>query len=131
FWAFDEQGKPLTLSKNEAACAQNASPLSGQGTPPPTNTMVTSYLGIYTPTIQQQQQQLANMLRQKCVTGVVVKAQIGGQPAGLASQLMVTIVEVGADLRSAFAAELYLQQAANAKVNQQLKTDQQTAAPKF
>jgi hypothetical protein len=130
-WAFDEQGKPLTLSKNDAQCARGESPISQQGFPPTTNYMMTSYLGLYTPTPQQQQYQIANMLRSKCVKGVVVKAEIAGPPGGLASQLIVTITEIAADLRDAFAAELYLQKAANAQANQQLKNDQQQAAPKF
>jgi len=71
------------------------------------------------------------MLRSKCVKGVVVKADIGVPPGAVASGLTVTITEIAADLRAAFAAEIYLERAANAQANQELKNDQKQAAPKF
>jgi len=127
-WAFDEQGNALKLSKNEAQCARGEGPLSQGGNNPPY--ALQSYLGLYVPT-PQQQQQLTNLLRSKCVKGVIVQAQIGGNSSGIVGGMTVMITEVAADLRNAFAAELYLQQAANAQADQQRVKDQQTPAPKF
>jgi len=128
-WAFDEQGNALTLSKNDAQCARNEGPMSQGGNNPPY--LLQSYLGLWVPTPQQQQQQLTNMLRSKCVKGVVVQAQFDGNSSGVVGGMMMIITEVAADLRNAFAAELYLQQAANAQADQQRIKNQQTPAPKF
>jgi hypothetical protein len=130
-WAFDEQGKPLTLSKSDATCARGEGPISQQGYPPPNAYSMTSYLGILTPVPLQQQQAIASVLRSKCVKGIIVTADLGAQPGGMSQQLQVTIVDTAEDLRDAFAAEIYLQQSANAKASQQLKNAQQQSAPTF
>jgi hypothetical protein len=93
--------------------------------------VLASYVGLlYNPGAPPLQQQLAPVLRGRC-SFVLVTAQIIGQPAGPANGLTVTIQELPEDLRDAFNAEAYLQQAANAQSNQQLKNAQQQAAPKF
>ncbi|HEX3847765.1 MAG TPA: hypothetical protein VHV81_10335, partial [Steroidobacteraceae bacterium] len=58
-------------------------------------------------------------------------AWINGTPGGTANGLLVTISEVAADMRAAFAAENYIRQAKNAQANQQLKNAQQQATPAF
>jgi len=129
-WAFDEQGNGLALSKKDAECAKNEATRSPGGSFPP-YVLQGSILGLYVPTAQQQQQQLTSMLRSLCVKGVIVQAQVFGSNNGTVVQMTVTITEVAADLRNAFAVELYLQQAANAQADQQRIKDQQTPAPKF
>jgi hypothetical protein len=62
---------------------------------------------------------------------VQVVAWINGTPGGTANGLLVTISEVAADMRAAFAAENYIRQAKNAQANQQLKNAQQQATPAF
>ncbi len=130
-WAFDEQGKPLTLSQNDATCAKGEGLISQQGYGPPNPYLMTSYLGISTPVPQLQQQTITRVLRMKCVRGIVVTADISGRPGGMAQQLQVTITEVAVDLRDAFAAEIYLQQSANAQAKQQVQNAQQQSGPKF
>jgi len=123
-WAFDEQGKALPAPRKPVSCRGI---ISQQGNLIP----LTSYLGlIYTGTPPPLQQQLTPIMRGRC-SYILVQAQINGQPNGPANVLTVIIQELPEDLRDAFAAEAYMQQAANAQSNQQLKNAQQQAAPKF
>ena len=62
---------------------------------------------------------------------IQVVAWINGTPGGTANTLLVTISEIAADLRAAFAAENYIRQERNAQSNQQLKNAQQQATPTF
>jgi hypothetical protein len=127
-WAFDEQGKALPAPPKPVSCRGI---ISQQGYPPPNPYSMTSYLGlIYTGTPPPLQQQLTPVMRGRC-SFVLVQAQINGQPNGPANVLTVIIQELPEDLRDAFAAETYIQQAAKAQSNQQLKNAQQQAAPKF
>lgn len=138
-WAFDEQGKALPAPPKPVSCRGI---LSQQGYPgtsaipggpftPYNPQMLASYLGLlYNPGAPPLQQQLTPVMRGRC-SFVLVQAQINGQPNGPASVLTVIIQELPEDLRDAFNAEAYLQQAANAQSNQQLKNAQQQAAPQF
>ena len=127
-WAFDEQGKPLPAPKPPVQCAGI---LSTQGYPPPNPYSMTSYVGVFTTgTPPPLQQQLTPILRNRC-SFILVTAQINSQPGGSANGFTVIIQELPEDLRDAFAAEIYMEQAANAQSNQQLKNAQQQAAPKF
>jgi len=123
-WAFDEQGKALPAPPKPVSCRGI---ISQQGSLIP----LTSYLGLsYTGTPPPLQQQLTPIMRGRC-SYILLQAQISGQPNGPANALTVIIQELPEDLRDAFAAETYIQQAANARSNQQLKNAQQQAAPKF
>lgn len=123
-WAFDEQGKALPAPPKPVSCRGI---ISQQGTLIP----LASYLGlIYAGTPPPLQQQLTPIMRGRC-SYILVRAQINGQPNGPANVLTVIIQELPEDLRDAFAAETYMQQAAKAQSNQQLNNAQQQAAPKF
>jgi hypothetical protein len=123
-WAFDEQGKALPAPPKPISCRGI---ISQQGTLIP----LTSYLGISPTTAPQiQQQQLTTLMRGRC-SYIFVQARINGQPNGPANELTVIIQELPEDVRDAFAAEAYMQQAAKAQSNQQLNNAQQQAAPKF
>jgi hypothetical protein len=132
-WAFDEQGKPLTLSKADATCANagGGGLVSQQGYPANNPYLMSNYIMIQTPTPSLQQSNINSLLRSKCLKGIVVKADIAGHPGGLASGMSITIIDVVTDLRNAFNAEIYLENAANATASQQQKNAEQQAAPKF
>lgn len=127
-WAFDEQGKALPAPPKPVSCRGI---ISTEGYPPPNPYSMTSYLGLITTgTPPPLQQQLTPILRGRC-SFIFVTAQINGLRDGSANQMTVVIQELPEDLRDAFAAEIHMEQAANAQANQQLKNAQQTAAPKF
>ena len=124
-WLFDETGAPMPpLDKAVAATGcQGIVSSQGGGAAP-----VRSYLvGMPSRT----QQDLDRIVKVRCGMQVQVVAWIGGTRGGTANSLDVTIREIAADLRDAFAAENYLRQAANAEGNKQLNSAQQQAAPKF
>ena len=138
-WAFDEQGNALPAPPKPVSCRgiisqqgyPGTSAVPGGPSTPYNPQVLASYVGLlYNPGAPPLQQQLTPIMRGRC-SFVLVTAQIIGQPAGPANGLTVTIQELPEDLRDAFNAEAYLQQAANAQSNQQLKNAQQQAAPQF
>jgi hypothetical protein len=138
-WAFDEQGNALPAPPRPVSCRgiisqqgyPGTSAVPGGPSTPYNPQVLASYVGLaYNPGAPPLQQQLTPIMRGRC-SFVLVTAQIIGQPAGPANGLTVTIQELPEDLRDAFNAEAYLQQAANAQSNQQLKNAQQQAAPQF
>lgn len=127
-WAFDEQGKPLPpLPKASSQCGMTI--ISQQGFPPPNPNRITSTLGISATMVAQRE--IDRIVSARCMMGIVVKAQIIGQPGGVSAGIEVKIMETAQDMRNAFAAENYLRQAAKANANQQLKNAQKQAAPTF
>jgi hypothetical protein len=125
-WLFDETGKPMPpLAKAVAftGCQGIISNQAGVGGGLP------SYIGIVQQTVPQQE--LDRIVKVRCGMQVQVVAWINGTPGGTANALLVTISEIAADMRAAFAAENYIRQEKNAQSNQQLKNAQQQAAPSF
>jgi hypothetical protein len=125
-WLFDETGKPMPpLAKAVAftGCQGIISNQAGVGGGLP------SYLGIPQQTVPQQD--LDRIVKVRCGMQVQVVAWINGTPGGTANSLLVTISEIAADMRAAFAAENYIRQEKSAQSNQQLKNAQQQAAPSF
>jgi hypothetical protein len=138
-WAFDEQGNALPAPPKPVSCRgilsqqgyQGTTLVPGGPTTPNNPQRLDSYVGLlYNPGAPPLQQQLTPIMRGRC-SYILVQAQINGQANGGANALTVTIQELPEDVRDAFAAEAYMQQAAKAQSNQQLNNAQQQAAPKF
>jgi hypothetical protein len=126
-WQFDETGKPMPpLARSVALTGCQGIVSNGGGVPGG----LPSYLGV--PITQKEpQQDLDRIVKVRCGMQIQVVAWINGTPGGTANSLLVTVSEIAADMRAAFAAENYLWQLKSAQSNQQLKNAQQQAAPTF
>lgn len=123
-WLFDEEGNPMPpFPQIFNGCMGPVA--SGAG---PNPGLFNSYLGV-TPNVTQGD--LDRIVKARCGIKIWVQAKIGATSSGSVNALELTMNEIAADLRDAFAAENYIRQAKNAQGNQQLKGAQQQAAPKF